>query len=132
MNRWLGLTVLGVGMLAVACTTDPPDQTPVATVPSTPVITVTAPPSTSVAPPVTVTNPAPPPSPSKTSAKKSPWRCEPGHPNCTKTQSQKYLADLEYQKCARDPEKIWDTGRQKCRYKTSGETQWEYFNGPIR
>ena len=135
MKRWLGLTVLGVGMLTVACTAAPPGQTPGVTVPapSTPVTTVTAPPSTSsVAPPVTVTrNPAPPPTPSKTSAKKSPWRCEPGYPNCTKAQSQKYLAELEYQKCRRDPEKIWDTRTQKCRYKTSGETQWEYFNGPI-
>ncbi|KFZ80199.1 hypothetical protein ED92_22830 [Amycolatopsis sp. MJM2582] len=60
--------------------------------------------------------------------KRSPWRCEPGYPNCTKAQSHKYLADLEYQKCRRDPEKIWDTGTQKCRYKTSGEVQSEYYS----
>ncbi|WP_409496389.1 hypothetical protein [Amycolatopsis sp. cmx-11-12] len=75
---------------------------------------------------VTTTPASPPP---KTSPKKSPWRCEPGYPNCTKAQSQKYLAELEHQKCRRDPEKIWDTRTQKCRYKTSGETQWEYLNG---
>lgn len=135
MRRWLGSAVLGLGALAGACTVDPPDQVPAAvttTVESTPVTTVTATPSSSTAPPVTVTvTSAPPPSPTKTSAKKSPWRCEPGYPNCTKAQSEKYLAELEYQKCSRDPEKIWDTRMQKCRYKTSGETQWEYFNGPI-
>ncbi|AGM08955.1 hypothetical protein [Amycolatopsis keratiniphila] len=38
---------------------------------------------------------------------------------------------LEYQKCLRDPEKIWDTGTQKCRYKTSGEVQWEHLYGPL-
>ncbi|RSN20166.1 hypothetical protein DMC63_13910 [Streptomyces sp. WAC 05977] len=96
---------------------------------STPVTTVTATPSTSVPPPVTVT--VSPPKPTTTSVKKSPWRCEPGYPNCTKAQSQKYLAELEYQKCLRDPDRIWDTGTQKCRYKTSGEVQWEYHYGTL-
>ncbi|EMD22671.1 hypothetical protein C791_8231 [Amycolatopsis azurea DSM 43854] len=68
---------------------------------------------------MTVTVSPPEPVKTTTSARKSPWRCEPGYPNCTKAQSQK---------CRLDPEKIWDTDTQKCRYKTSGETQREYFN----
>ncbi|WP_394359477.1 hypothetical protein [Amycolatopsis sp. SB7-3] len=122
MRRWL---VLGVFVVAGACTTSPPNQVPVPAITPTPVTTVTATPSTSVPPPVT------PPKPTTSSVTKSPWRCEPGYPNCTKAQSQKYLADLEYQKCRRDPEKIWDTGTQKCRYKTSGEVQWEHFYGTL-
>ncbi len=123
---------LAAGVLVGACTTNPPNQapeavTPVTTVTSTPTVTVTATPPVAVAP--TVTSPSVPPKVS--TARKSPWRCEPGYPNCTKAQSEKYLAELEYQKCVRDPEKIWDTQRQKCRYKTSGEVQSEYFNGPI-
>ncbi|WP_152546700.1 hypothetical protein [Amycolatopsis orientalis] len=130
MGRWPILGVFGLCVLAGACTTSSPDPAPASPIVPAPVTTVTAPPSTSTAPPVTVTvTPAPPPA--KSSATKSPWRCEPGYPNCTKAQSQKYLADLEYQKCRRDPEKIWDTTTQKCRYKTSGETQWEYLNGPL-
>ncbi|MFD5247219.1 hypothetical protein ACFWIW_21925 [Amycolatopsis sp. NPDC058340] len=125
MRRWL---VLGVFVAAGACTTSPPNQVPAPAITSTPVTTVTATPSTSVPPPVTVTVTPPP---ARTSAKKSPWRCEPGYPNCTKAQSRKYLAELEYQKCLRDPEKIWDTGTQKCRYKTSGEVQWEHFYGTL-
>ncbi|MFD6072567.1 hypothetical protein [Amycolatopsis lurida] len=88
-------------------------------------------PSLSVAPPVTVTVSPPKPAKTSTSAKKSPWRCEPGYPNCTKAQSQKYLAELEHQRCRRDSEKIWDISMQKCRYKTSGETQWEHFYGTL-
>ncbi|MGW4830357.1 hypothetical protein ACWEOG_22420 [Amycolatopsis japonica] len=126
MRRWL---VLGVFVAAGACTTSPPNQVPVPAITPTPVTTVTATPSTSVPPPVTVT--VTPPKPTTSPVTKSPWRCEPGYPNCTKAQSQKYLADLEYQKCRRDPEKIWDTGTQKCRYKTSGEVQWEHFYGTL-
>lgn len=125
MRRWL---VLGVFVAAGACTAPPPSQVPVPAITPTPNTTVTAPPSTSVPPPVTVTVTPPPPAKTTTSVKRSPWRCEPGYPNCTKAQSQKYLADLEYQRCRRDPEKIWDTGTQKCRYKTSGEVQSEYYS----
>ncbi|ONF67854.1 hypothetical protein [Amycolatopsis keratiniphila] len=126
MRRWL---VLGVFVAAGACTASPPSQVPVPAITSTPVTTVTVAPSTSVPPPVTVT--VTPPKPTTSPVTKSPWRCEPGYPNCTKAQSQKYLAELEYQKCLRDPEKIWDIGTQKCRYKTSGEVQWEHFYGPL-
>ncbi|OXM42856.1 hypothetical protein [Amycolatopsis alba] len=129
MGRWPVLMISGLFVLAGACTAYPPDQVPAPAKASTPVTTVTATPSTSAPPPVTVTVSPPKPAKPSTSALKSPWRCEPGYPNCTKAQSQKYLADLEYQKCRRDPEKIWDTHTQKCRYKTSGETQWEHFNG---
>ncbi|MGY6658904.1 hypothetical protein ACXIZN_42790 [Amycolatopsis sp. TRM77291] len=124
MRRWPVLVISGLFALISACTAHPPSPTPVPAMTSTPVTTVTATPSTSVPPPVTVTV-----SPPKSSVKKSPWRCEPGYPSCTKAQSQKYLAELEHQKCRRDPDKTWDTGTQKCRYKTSGEVQWEYHYG---
>ncbi|MER6665312.1 hypothetical protein ABT256_12235 [Amycolatopsis japonica] len=104
MRRWL---VLGVFVAAGACTTSPPSQVPVPAITSAPVTTVTATPSTSVPPPVTVTVTPPKPARTTTSVK------------------------LEYQKCLRDPEKIWDTGTQKCRYKTSGEVQWEHFYGTL-
>ncbi|WP_410582299.1 hypothetical protein [Amycolatopsis sp. lyj-108] len=127
MRRRPVLMISGLLALAGACTATPSNQVPTPAL----VTTVTATPSTSVPPPVTVTVSPPKPTKTATSAKKSPWRCEPGYPSCSKAQSQKYLAELEYQKCRRDPEKIWDTGTQKCRYKTSGETQWEYLYGTL-
>ncbi|MGK4595279.1 hypothetical protein [Amycolatopsis sp. w19] len=94
-------------MAAGACPTSPPNQVPAPAITSTPVTTVTATPSTSVPPPATVTVTPPQPVRTTSSVKKSPWRCEPGYPNCTKAQS------------------------QKCRYKTSGEVQWEHFYGTL-
>jgi hypothetical protein len=81
---------------------------------------------------VTATTAAPPPtmtSTKKPTPAKPSWKCEPGYPDCTKAESDKYVSQLEFAKCQQNPEKIWDTRTQKCRYKTSGEVQSEYFGG---